>query len=140
VIASSAFPVGLAFDGSGNLFVSAGPFAQGQDLILKVAPNGTGSTFATGLYGPRGVAVDSSGNLFVAELGAGDILQFTPNGTGSVFASGFGQLFIGVHNKGKHNGQQIRCFTTELNCCLLVAELSRSRCQFSIAGWQMNRP
>jgi sugar lactone lactonase YvrE len=89
-----AFPVGLAFDGSGNLFVSAGPFAQGQDLILEFAPNGTGSIFATGLYGPRGVAVDASGNLFVAELGAGDILKFTPNGTRSVFASGFLPDFV----------------------------------------------
>src|SRR5262245_36806888 len=89
-----AFPVGLAFDPSGNLFVSAGPFVQGEDLILKFAPNGTGSIFVSGLYGPRGVAVDSSGNLFVAELGARDILKFTPDGTGTVFASGFGSQFV----------------------------------------------
>jgi hypothetical protein len=79
----------LAFDDFGNLFVSAGPFAQGEDLILEYAPDGTESTFATGLYAPRGLAFDGAGNLFVAEIipdGPGDILKFTPEGNRTVFA------------------------------------------------------
>lgn len=78
-------PTGLAFDRAGNLFASI----EGQfpDAILKFEPDGTESTFATGLNSPRGLAFDSAGNLFVAEVGGGDILRFTPNGNMSVCAS-----------------------------------------------------
>jgi hypothetical protein len=84
----------LTFDRLGNLFVSGGPFVRGQDLILKYDPNGTESTFASGLYAPRGLVFDSGGKLFVAEIipdGPGEILKFTPNGTGTLFASGIGR-------------------------------------------------
>src|SRR5438876_6800818 len=39
-------PKGLAFDDKGNLFVSE----RGGDSIFKFTPEGTRSTFATGLY------------------------------------------------------------------------------------------
>jgi sugar lactone lactonase YvrE len=52
--------LGIAFDRSGNLFVSQG------DSILKFTPDGKKSTFATGLYSP-GMAFDDKGNLFVAD-------------------------------------------------------------------------
>jgi sugar lactone lactonase YvrE len=90
------FPVGIAFDRSGDLWVTTegnegGP---GGDAILVFAPDGTDSTFATDLADPRGIAFDPSGDLFVAELKAlaqGDILKFSTNGSQSVFASGIGQ-------------------------------------------------
>jgi DNA-binding beta-propeller fold protein YncE len=90
------YPVGLAFDSSGNLFVSTECFCDsGSDTILKFTPTGVESTFATGLTFPRGLAFDGSGNLFVAEANAipdGDILKFPPGGgTPTVFASGFGR-------------------------------------------------
>jgi sugar lactone lactonase YvrE len=85
-------PVGLAFDSSGNLFVSteaANP--MGTDTILKFTPNRVESTFATGLDWPRGLAFDKNGNLFAAERGAftppGAIYKFTPDGTRTTFAS-----------------------------------------------------
>src|SRR5437667_3481926 len=91
------YPVGLAFDISGNLFVSTDALSNfsGNDTILKFAPNGMKSIFATGLSFPRGLAFDSSGNLFVAEVNQpdanppqpGDILKFYPDGTHTVFAS-----------------------------------------------------
>jgi sugar lactone lactonase YvrE len=89
-------PVGLAFDRSGNLWVTTegnegGP---GGDAILVFAPDGTESTFATNLADPRGIAFDPSGDLFVAELKAaapGDILKFSTNGSQTVFASGIGR-------------------------------------------------
>jgi sugar lactone lactonase YvrE len=92
-------PVGLAFDSSGNLFVSIETFTDpGADSIVYFSPTGVKSTFATGLTTPRGLAFDSSGNLFVAEAGLpetnviGDILKFPPGGgTPDVFASGFGR-------------------------------------------------
>jgi DNA-binding beta-propeller fold protein YncE len=93
----SAYPVGLAFDSNGNLFVSTNALSNfsGNDTILEFNPQGVKiSTFATGLSFPRGLAFDSSGNLFVAEVNQpelgqpGDILKFPPGGgTPTVFAS-----------------------------------------------------
>ena len=63
------YPVGLAFDSRGNLFVSIETFTDpGADSIVYFTPTGVKSTFATGLTTPRGLAFDSSGNLFVAEV------------------------------------------------------------------------
>src|SRR5262249_8634429 len=85
----SVYPVGLAFDSNGNLFVSTNALSDfsGNDTILKFTPNGMLlGTFATGLNFPRGLAFDSSGNLFVAEVNQpelgqpGDILKFPPGG------------------------------------------------------------
>jgi len=89
-------PVGLAFDGSGNLFVSIETFTDpGADSIVYFTPTRVKSNFATGLTFPRGLAFDSLGNLFVAEANAipdGDILKFPPGGgSPTVFASGFGR-------------------------------------------------
>jgi DNA-binding beta-propeller fold protein YncE len=96
--AAGAYPTGLAFDSSGNLFVSTECFSPffcepGSDAILKFTPTGVGSTFAAGLDYPRGLAFDSSGRLFVAEAKLpGDILWFPPGGgSPTVFASGFGR-------------------------------------------------
>jgi sugar lactone lactonase YvrE len=98
--APGAYPTGLTFDSSGNLFVSTECFAPffcdpGSDTILKFTPDGMESTFATGLTTPRGMAFDSSGNLFVAEANPipdGDILEFAPDGSElPIFASGFGR-------------------------------------------------
>jgi len=98
--APGAYPAGLTFDSSGNLFVSTeciAPFfcEPGSDTILMFTPDGMQSTFATGLTTPRGMAFDSSGNLFVAEANPipdGDIKEFLPNGSFlKVFASGFGR-------------------------------------------------
>jgi sugar lactone lactonase YvrE len=85
-------PSGLAFDGSGNLFVStqtANP--MGTDTILEFTRNRVESTFATGLDWPVGLAFDRSGNLFVANRGAfappGAIYKFAPDGSRTTFAS-----------------------------------------------------
>jgi sugar lactone lactonase YvrE len=89
---SSQLPVGLAFDSTGNLFVSTEGADPGNDTILMFTPDGMESTFATGLTTPRGLAFDASGNLFVAEANDapdGDILEFAPGGgLPSTFASG----------------------------------------------------
>src|SRR6266487_3041490 len=55
--------------------------------IYKFAPDGTWSTFATGLTAPQGLAFDSAGNLFEADFG-GTIYKFAPDGTRSTFATG----------------------------------------------------
>jgi sugar lactone lactonase YvrE len=94
---SNQFPVGLAFDRFGNLYVSTtdsnGSNLPG-DAIVMFTPNGSRSTYASNLTAPRGIAFDSAGNLYVAEipgdLPAGDILKFNPAGRKSVLASGLG--------------------------------------------------
>jgi sugar lactone lactonase YvrE len=60
-------PIGLAFDRFGNLFVSAGN-RLGHSLILKYAPDGTESTFATNLNSVRGLAFNNAGIPFLADV------------------------------------------------------------------------
>lgn len=67
-----------------NLFV----VDEGSSSIYEFTPNGTRSTFASGLDGPWGLAFNSAGNLFVANAGANNIYEFTPDGTRSTLASG----------------------------------------------------
>src|SRR5438045_2996037 len=59
-----------------------------SNTILKFTPDGTKSTFASGLSGPVGLAFDGSGNLFEADYNSNTIFKFTPDGTKSAFASG----------------------------------------------------
>ena len=72
-----------ALNHTGNLFVSE----SNSGSITEITPNGTKSTFASGLNTPYGLAFDSSGNLFVS-VNDGSIAEITPNGTKSTFASG----------------------------------------------------
>jgi hypothetical protein len=90
--------IDLAFDRFENFFVSTESNGQYLDTLLKYAPDGPESTFATGLTWPRGLAFDNAGNLFVAQIftdlpgtAPGNILKFTPAGVMSVFASGIPQ-------------------------------------------------
>lgn len=92
-------PTGLAFDGSGNLYVAN----NGNNTIVKFNSSGgilstNSSVFAnTGLDLPQGLAFDSAGNLYVANqhggtglgVGIGSVEEFTPGGIGSVFASDY---------------------------------------------------
>jgi sugar lactone lactonase YvrE len=70
--------------------------------IFEFAPDGTKSTFASGLSGSFGVAFDGSGNLFEADRYSNTIFKFTPAGTKSTFASGlngpFGLAFDSAGN------------------------------------------
>jgi len=63
--------VGLVRDSLGALYVSAKeiefePKEKKKDVIVKVAPDGTVTHFATRIKKPRGLALDSFGNLYVA--------------------------------------------------------------------------
>ena len=84
-------PVGVAVDGSGNLYI-----ADRNNSIRKVDPTGTITTVAgTGEQGfggdggpavqaqlasPTGVAVDGSGNLYIADSGNERIRKVDPTG------------------------------------------------------------
>jgi hypothetical protein len=78
-----------------NLFVTGGNGGPNEWSILKFAPDGTSSIFASkNELGspPSGLAFDSAGNLFEAGYG-GNIYEFTLAGAQSTFASGLGHLY-----------------------------------------------
>ena len=89
-------PLGIAIDGSGNLYVAD----YGNDMIRKISPAGVVSTLAgTGATGadngagtaatfnlPEGVAVDAAGNVYVADNGNNIIRKITPGGIVSTLA------------------------------------------------------
>lgn len=97
------WPVGMAIDGSGNLYVAD----QINSLIRKISPDGWVSTFAgSGLStstdgqgtnasfsGPQGVAVDDLGNVYVADSGNNLIRKITPAGLVSTLAGSTTQGF-----------------------------------------------
>lgn len=94
--ASFNYPVGVAVDNAGNVFV----VDHVNNRIRKVAPNGTVITFAgsgnaawqdgvgssASFSLPAGVAVDNSGNVFVADQHNNRIRKITPNGTVTTLA------------------------------------------------------
>jgi sugar lactone lactonase YvrE len=95
-LAAFYFPNSVAVDKSGNVYVTE----YVTDLIRKIAPDGTVSTFAgngmsgqadsTGtaasFNGPSGVAVDVAGNLYIADTFNNVIRKITPAGMVSTIA------------------------------------------------------
>lgn len=96
-IATFNGPSGLTVDAAGNVYVAD----SGNDLIRKIAPNGTVSTLAgtvakvdtsnnvttePSFESPGGVAVDASGNVYVADAGDNQVKLVSPAGTISTFA------------------------------------------------------
>jgi uncharacterized protein (TIGR03437 family) len=90
--ADLAMPVGIAFDGAGNLYVAD----QRNNRVRKISTDGMIATFAgtgapqsTGdggpaaaaaLNSPDGVAVDGAGNVYIAELTGCRIRKVTRDG------------------------------------------------------------
>lgn len=89
-------PQGLAFDGSGNLYVAD----QGNNGIYKITSTGAVTILAgTGLAGyvngagtaarfnaPQGIAADAAGNVYVADRSNNMIRKITSTGVVSTFA------------------------------------------------------
>jgi uncharacterized protein (TIGR03437 family) len=98
VTAQLNFPMGMAVDAAGNLFVAD----RDASVVRKIAVNGTISTVAGSgtpgfrgdggpaasaqINGPFDVAVDSSGNLYIADTGNEVIRKVSSDGTISTVA------------------------------------------------------
>lgn len=80
--------------------------------VFKFAPDGSQSSYASGLAAPVGLAFDGKGNTYISDAGGGSIVKVAPDGSQSVFAiveegptglafDGSGNLFASVFNTGE---------------------------------------
>ncbi|TCC99446.1 DUF6443 domain-containing protein [Pedobacter hiemivivus] len=112
--ASFQSPIGLAFDGSGNLYVAD----YSNHKIRRITPSGVVSDFAgSGSLGaangaagiasfnrPMGLAFDAAGNLYVADRDNAMIRKITPAGVVSTLAGSLPRGYVdGPGNIAKFN-------------------------------------
>jgi len=105
--ASFSYPVGIAVDDSGNVYVAD----SGNNEIRKITPGGLVSTLAGSLTSgsvngkgssasfnnPSGVAVDASGNVYVADAGNNEIRKITTGSTNTATINHINTSFISVY-------------------------------------------
>ncbi len=97
---SDAVPTGMAFDASGNAYVSflpGFPFAPGSAKVVKVAADGKVSDYATGLTMLTDLRTGPDGALYAVQIAqftdkgpvpnSGAILRVKPGGTSEVVVS-----------------------------------------------------
>lgn len=124
-------PVGLAVDGSGNIYVAdynnhrVQKFAPDGTFLLKFGTNGTGD----GQFkNPTGIALDGSGNIYVAEEFNHRIQKFNSSG---VYQSKFGSSGPG---DGQLSGPRHLALDT-LTTNVLIPDSANNRVQrFTQAG------
>jgi sugar lactone lactonase YvrE len=102
LLSVSAKAGGLAFDAAGNLLWAD----SNKYSIVKLTPDGTKSSFATGLKYPLSLCFDANGNLFVSDGAANtaknqrSILKFGPDGTKGTFATGISSAGMAFDRSG----------------------------------------
>jgi sugar lactone lactonase YvrE len=134
-----AFPLGVALDSSGNVFIAdydnnrvrkVTPFG----LITTVAGTGSpgfsgdeGPAIAAKLFKPYGLAVDSGGNLFIADSYNQRVRKVSPAGVISTFAGNGRNAFAG--DGGPATQAQFYPFGIGLNSAgnLYIADWSNNR-------------
>src|SRR5215469_16975165 len=103
-----AFPLGLALDNQGNLYVAnGGNGSVSNGTIYEISPSGVLSTFASGLDEPFGLTFGPNGILYAANDEGSDVLDFTSTGVEKRFAAelafpqgiavdAFGNVYVSV--------------------------------------------
>lgn len=96
-------PTGITYHNGNFYAVTLGifPAAQGAQKVLQITPDGTVSTYATGLTTAVGIAFDAKGQLYALETftgvpfpgpsaaGTGKVVRVTPGSAPQTVASGF---------------------------------------------------
>jgi sugar lactone lactonase YvrE len=90
----------LAFDGGGNLFVTA-PSLASVDPIYRVSREGEVEVFLSGFGRPQGIAFDGDGNLYVTEGLTGDSGLYRISPEGEVEKVVTGPPLVGLAFDGK---------------------------------------
>jgi uncharacterized protein (TIGR03437 family) len=105
--ASLNYPIGIALDASGNLFIVDGDNhrirkVSASGIITTVAGNGAqsfagdgGAATAASLNYPDGIAVDASGNLFIADSGNYRVRKVSASGVITTIAGNGNSGFSG---------------------------------------------
>lgn len=70
------------FDSKGNYYVAS----KDCNSVVKIAPDGTASTFASGFKAPMCVACDKDDNVYVADRDNKRVVKHTPAGQASAYA------------------------------------------------------
>lgn len=145
-LAASLVP-GSARAAAGDLYVAS----ASEGAVFRFAPDGTKSTFASGLNTPVALAFDRQGNLFVADpascvsgdgLGCGQpsiIFRFTPSGEKSTFASVASNQLLGMALDSSANlfvsdGSAILKFTPEGTRSTFASKNNISGLAFDTSG------
>lgn len=94
--ASFQFPLGIATDSFGNLFIAD----AGNNRIRKIDSTGTITSIAGDGSGPNlnipaGVTVDSAGNVFFSDAGHNQVRMIDPSGAMTIVAGGINDGFAG---------------------------------------------
>ena len=78
------------FDSKGNYYVAS----KDCSSVVRIAPDGTTSVFASGIKAPMCVACDKDDNVYVAARDNKKIIKYTPSGQASDYAA-FSDLAAG---------------------------------------------
>jgi sugar lactone lactonase YvrE len=110
------YPVGVALDGAGNLYIANYGSSNRAGYVVKVTPGGVQTTVLSAYTSapgqapaPVGVAVDGAGDLFIVDLNLPYAVELTPSGVQTTVGSGLnypigialdgaGDVFIGDQN------------------------------------------
>ena len=72
------YPVGLAVDGAGNVYIANFFTFVGGDILEWKPANNTLTKRISGFDFPTGVAVDAAGNIYIADSGLDEIEEWKP--------------------------------------------------------------
>lgn len=89
---------GIVAAPSGDLYVAGG---GASDVVLRITPSGTVSTFVDGIASPVGIFRTSAGNFFVNNYRANSVTRISASGEASLFATDLnGPAGLVVNDRG----------------------------------------
>jgi sugar lactone lactonase YvrE len=137
-LTASVTPLGIAVDGSGNLYLTSGNavFKVGRaGVMTRIAGSflagfsgDGGPAVAAELSAPYGLAADSAGDLFIADFGNGRVRKISPDGTIATVAAGL----VAPSHLAVDSGGNL--YVTEIGSGLRIRRVSPGGTQTTVAG------